>query len=383
MLDLLASLVDKSLVLYDTERYRLLETVRLYARDRLAAGPDAEAVREHHVNFFLTLSAETEPKLYGSEQGLWLNRLEAEHDNFRAAMAWLTGRRDAVRAVRLAGEMARFWMVRGYLSEGCAALEQALALGSEVSSARAYALSMLSSLETTRGDIAAGLAACEASLAVWQRLDNPMAVAMMRSNVGVLLTQQGDFARARAILEEAHAFQEQGTNKGALASTLGSLGEVARYEGNFAEAEALARQSLTLWRELEQPVPIAIQLNNLGRIATRQGETAQAGAYLREALTLRRELGDQKGLLWSLDAVAGLAAARGRLAEAARLFGAGETLEAAQGILSFPVEIGERDHFLSQLREGLTPDKFAAAWTEGQGLTLDAAVTLALLETEY
>ena len=383
VLDLLASLGDKSLLIYDNERYRLLETVRLYARDRLDAMPDAQAVRERHADYFLALAVETEPKLYGPDQVFWLNTLEADHDNFRTAMVWFITQGDAVRAVRLAGQMGRFWQVRGYLSEGCAALERALALGeaSEATPARAYALSSLSILAMARGDIATSLAASEQCLAVWLRLENPSAVAMMRSNLGTILTQQGDFARARAMLKEALAFQEKEKNERALASTLGSLGEVARYEGNYVEAEALAQQSLDLWRKSENLVPVAIQINNLGRIATRQGNTALARAYLREALILRRSLGDQKGLLWSVDATADLTAALGRLAEAAQLYAAAETLSAAQGVTASPVELGERNYFLALVRNGLGVGNFAAAWADGQGLTLDAAVSLALNET--
>ena len=142
VLDLLTDLVDKSLVVFDTERYRLLETVRLYAGESLDEMREVEATRERHAEYFLTLAEETEPKLYGADAGVFLSQLEREYDNFRAVFAWVYARGDGGQALHLVNDLARFWQVRGHLSEGRGFLEAALSLSGpeEISKARAKAL---------------------------------------------------------------------------------------------------------------------------------------------------------------------------------------------------------------------------------------------------
>ena len=380
VLDLLTSLVDKSLVVFDTERYRLLETVRLYARERLDGTPTGDAARQRHTKYYCSLAADAEPSLYGADATASLDLLEAEADNLRAALAWLQARADAEQALGLVNDLAFFWQVRGRLSEGRDSLEAALSLGDGESAGgrRAKALSSAGIIAYIQGDLLGSAALLRRSAEACRRLGDYDRMNIIRGNIGGVLTALGEYAQARAVLEEVLIYHQQTGQKESVAATLGHLGELARLEGNQDAAGPYLTQSLALWREIGNTHAAAVQLNNLARVATRQGDLPAASGYVREAITLRRELGDVKGLLWSLDAAAALAAFEGRLAEAVRLGGACEALGEAHGITVTPAETAERDHFLAQARAGLPEAEADALWTQGRGLTLDQAVAAVL-----
>jgi non-specific serine/threonine protein kinase len=162
VLDLLSHLVDKSLVVVaerDGEaRYRLLETVKQYGREKLDESGEAEAIRGHHASFFLRLAEEAEPAMLGPEQWVWVGRLEREHDNQRAALGWLRERGEAERGLRFAGALGQFWFFRGYYTEGRAWLEEFLGLpgASGGTAVRAKALYALGVLIYRSADYAAG-----------------------------------------------------------------------------------------------------------------------------------------------------------------------------------------------------------------------------------
>ena len=380
VLDLLTGLVDKSLVVFDTERYRLLETVRLYARERLEERPGANAARERHAEYYCSLAADAEPSLYGADAAASLDLLEADSDNLRAALALLQVRGDAEQALRLVNNLAHFWQVRGHLSEGRGFLEAALLLGDleEISKRRAVALFYAGAIAHTQGDLLGSASLLVRCADAYQRLGEYDNVNLIRGNIGGLLTSLGEYAQARAVLEEVLLYHQQSDHQGDLAATLGHLGELARLEGDYDAAQRYLTQSLVLWRETGNAHAITVQLNNLARVTLRQGDPSAAGGYVREAITLRRGLGDVKGLLWSLDAAAGLAAVGGRPTEAIRLGGACEALGEAHGIVATPTEIAERDHFLALARAGLPSTEFDALWAQGRGLTLDQAVAAVL-----
>jgi len=380
VLDLLTSLVDKSLVVFDTERYRLLETVRLYARERLDETAAADAVRGRHAEYFCSLAADAEASLYGADAAASLDLLEAESDNLRAALDRLRARGNTEEALRLVNNLARFWQVRGHLSEGRGALEAALSQGDlEATSKRgAVALFYAGAIAHTQGDLLGAAALLTRCADAYRRLGEHDNVNIIRGNIGGLLIALGEYAQARAVLEEVLVYQQQAGHKGDLAGTLGNLGNLARLEGDYDAAGSHLTQSLVLWREIGNTHAISVQLNNLARIALRRDDPLAASGYVREAITLRRELGDVKGLLWSLDAAAALAAVQGLPGEAARLGGACEALAEAHGTAATPTEVAERDHFLAPARAALPAAEFDALWAQGRGLTLDEAVAAVL-----
>ena len=254
-LDLLTSLADKSLVVVEQSdghsRYRLLETVRQYARERLVESGGGEAVRVRHRDYFLTLAEQAEPKLVGAQQAEWLRRLDEEHENLRAALEWSLAEVQSGAGLRLCGALYRFWWARGYLSEGRKWCARVLAM-----------------------EGAAG-----------RTLERPKAL----HGAGALAYHQGDYLAARALGEESLAIRRQLGDWKGIAASLNNLGMVACDQADYPAARALAQESLAISRELGNRVGIANSLNNLGNVAYDQ---AELGIGPR---ALPREPGDRAG----------------------------------------------------------------------------------------
>ena len=260
VLDLLTALVDKSLVTAESVgediRYRLMETVRQYAKECLRGKGEAERMRDTHLSWCITLAEEAEPQLRGPEQGAWLARLETEHDNMRAALAW--GGEAAAGpdgAMRLVGALWRFWYVRGHWSEGRGHLEAALArdgTGRE-----------------TRSRMLGGL--------------------------GFLVHSLGESAAGRAYLEQAVAINREIGNHSKVASNLIGLGFLTLSQGQVATARSFFEQSLAICCEIGDRSNELINLNGLGNIAYEQDEAEAARSYFVQALTISREIGERRG----------------------------------------------------------------------------------------
>jgi hypothetical protein len=254
LLDLLTSLVDKSLVTYDDPggegRYWLLETVRQYARDRLLETGEAIAVRDRHLDFFLRLAEEAEPRLHGREQLAWLDRLEAEHDNFRAALAWSrTEERHAESALRLAGALAWFWNMRGYLNEGRRWLEDLLARPAPAGAtrARAKALGGAGLMATYQGDFDAAPARFTESVALWRELGDRRALAHAMGWLGGC----SEYSRRIPLLEEAVALAREVGDPWVLGLALWHLAvNVNRFQPDPERVRMLAEESIVLLREV-------------------------------------------------------------------------------------------------------------------------------------
>jgi tetratricopeptide (TPR) repeat protein len=324
ILDLLSALVNKSLVLpEDVEngpRYRFLETVRQYARERLEMAGETAQMRDRHLAWCLALAEQAEPALVGAEQEVWLGRLEAEHDNVRAALAWVRERSAVDLGLRLAGALWRFWSVRGYLSEGRQWLEAALAgEGAAAPEARAQALYGAGNLASSQGDHARSVALHEKALALWRELGNRQGIAGSLNSLGNVAYQQGDYMQAAALYEESLALKRELGDKWSIAAALNNLGAVASEQGDYARAAALLEESLVLKRELGDKQGIAASLNNLGNGVRQQGDYARAAALHAESLALKRELGDKQGIAYSLHNLADVAYLQGDYARAAAL----------------------------------------------------------------
>jgi ATP/maltotriose-dependent transcriptional regulator MalT len=388
VLDLLGALVDKSLVVVDKQgeetRYRLLETVRQYGRDRLLEAGEAEAVRERHRDWFLALAEEVDAQFRRSVQETWLDRVEKEYENFRAALGWsLTEERGVETGLLLARTLTRFWEVRGYLSEGRAFLAQALGrLGADPPTReRAKALNAAAVLAWMQGDAAASRALFDESLVIERTLGDTAGVAWSLHHLGHVAALQGEYETAKALYQESLALFRELQNQTGIAFSLADQGNMALKEGDLGAAQSLYEESLRISRELGNKVSIAIALNNLGKIAREQGDTRAAWALHRESLTTRLELGDKGGYPWSLEAFARLAAS-GDPERAARWWGAAEALRESLGLPLPPNEREEYDRYRSAAREALGEEPFAIAWAEGRAMTPEQAVASALEEDE-
>ncbi|HLJ61020.1 MAG TPA: tetratricopeptide repeat protein [bacterium] len=380
VLDLLTQLVLKSLVLMDEQdanvRYRFLETVRQYSVARLRESGEEAAVRERHLDWFLGLAERAAPELVGSTQAAWFDRLEAEHDNLRAALEWAlqSGRTEA--GLRLIGAAWRFWFVRGYFAEGRGWLESLLRVGESTPAVvRADALNAAGNLAVFgQGDYAAGRRFYEHGLALWKQTGDGRGVARILGNLAFVAAGEGDPVAERALLDESLALRRELGDQWGVALALHNLGRAAFRHGDYGEAAALLAEALDIWQGHGDKQHIAMALTNLGLVASRQGDYARARALLAEGLVLRRELGDKPGLAYQLEGFAGLAAAQGEAVRAARLFGAAEALREAIAAPLLPSDRPDYDRDVAAARATIPPREFADAWALGRATALDDAI---------
>jgi non-specific serine/threonine protein kinase len=299
VLDLLLRLVDKSLVIAEEGRYWLLETVRQYGRDRLATTGDAQALYAKHAACYLWLAEELEPQLLGPGQAISYDRLDVEHDNLRAALAWGLGEAgEPEAALRLAGALSWFWFVGGYFTEGRSWLERALAAGAAApASVRSKALKgagdFAGDQEQAEARYAEGLALCR-STHDWRGIATALA------DLGRVAMERPDYAVARVRFEESLVVGKELADQWRVADALCWLGNVRREQGEYAAARSALEESLAVFRALGNRSGIARALTLLGQIAAHEGDGDAARARLQEAVGLFREARDLPGMGWSL-----------------------------------------------------------------------------------
>ncbi len=419
-LDLLTSLADKSLVVAEPQegdtRYRLLETVRQYARDRLMERGEFETLRSRHQAFFMAFAEDADPQLLGPEQASWLERLEREHDNLRAALEW----EDSESALRIAGALWRFWQVRGYYREGRERLSAVLqgTVSSSAATLRAKALNGAGVLARYEGDYAAARTLVEESVALYREAGDKLGIANSLSILGLITYAQGDYTAARTLHTESLALRRELGNKRGIATSLNNLGLVAYEQGDYAETQAMYAESVGLYRDLGDKGSMASALNNVGNVAYNQGDFAAARNLYEESLTLRRELGDRQGIAtslinlgsvahkqgdfaaahrmyaasltlfrelgnrtgiaYALGAFAALAAVQQQSPRAARLWGAAQTLRELLDAPLSPSERTEYDQEVAQTLAVLGEAAFTLALSEGRAFTLEQAIAAAL-----
>jgi predicted ATPase/class 3 adenylate cyclase len=424
VLDLLTSLIDKSLVAVEEDdghvRYRLLETVRQYARERLVESEDAEAIRQRHRDYFLCLVEAADEKLLGAEQAGWLQRLEEEHDNLRSALEWSHGESRSQEGLRLCRAMHRFWFTRGYVAEGrqwCARilakdapvpptlayakalnaagslafhetdypgarilLEQSLVISRSLNDRRGVALVLnnLGGLAIEQGDHPAARRLYEESLALLRELGDRPIVAGVVGNLAMVAHECGDLDAARTLAEESLAMSRALGDQGRVADALNTLANVVCDLGDFTMASALAQESLAIGRELGDRDCIATSQRNLALVAFLRGKLDEAHSLYRETLAIRVELGDRLGIARALEGGAALAAARADSLAAARTWGAAERLREEIGSPIAPNERLRNDRFATAARTNLCDERaFGRAWKEGRKLALNEAIELA------
>jgi predicted ATPase/Tfp pilus assembly protein PilF len=315
VLDGLASLVDKSLLRQmeqqDGEpRFIMLETIREFGLECLIASGEMEAFRQAHRDFFLKFLEEAESQLTGLQQKKWLESLDQEHDNLRAAFDWsLKNNGDLEVGLRLGAALWRFWLMRAYLNEGRERLANLIAKvkPSVRTEMRAKVLTGAGILSQNQADYTAACSFFEESLALYRELGNKQGIATSLNNLGWIAWRLGDYAAARTLSEESLALhQELGDNRG-IATSLNNLGIVAHHQGDYISARSFHLESLALRRELGDKRNVAFSLSNLGWTLQKQGDYAQALAMHEEALALLQELGDKQLIAMTLRIQADLA----------------------------------------------------------------------------
>jgi predicted ATPase/DNA-binding SARP family transcriptional activator/Tfp pilus assembly protein PilF len=297
-LGLLTSMVDKSLVSADSNgrftRYRLLEMVRQYARDRLLENGESEVYRGRHLAFYLTLAEEAQPHLTGVDQADWLELLEQEHDNLRTALESSAASQEGGYAgLRLCSALQVFWSTRGHLSEGRLHCAMALAHDGarERTAVRAKVLNGAGNLARGQGDFAAARSLYEQALAINRELGIRRLEAGNLNNLGLVAMDQGDFAAARSLYEQALIINRETGNRAWEAINLANMGLVAVNEDDYTAARLLCEQALIIDRELGNREAEARNLNNLGIATMSQGDYSTSRLLTEQALVINRELG--------------------------------------------------------------------------------------------
>jgi tetratricopeptide (TPR) repeat protein len=318
-LDRLQSLVDKSLLRLDEPgtgepRFTMLDTLREYALERLEERGTAAALRDRHLQFFAQW---VEAAVAGEE----FERIDAEDDNLRAALAWSTSGGSGGAGVRVAGMLWHYWERRGFFSEGRAWLERVLARGDTASAPdRALALLRLGEALAPQGDHARAVAPIEQSVQIWQALGDTAGVARGMTKLGITLRDLSDYPRATVLLEVALELHRSLGDREGIALATDMLGCLARNQGDLQRAETLLNESLALHRELGLLAGVATVLHDLGEVAQLKGETMRAASLYSQSAALYRELQIKVMLAWSLHNQAFLQLDQGDPAQALRLF---------------------------------------------------------------
>jgi len=309
VLDGVASLIDKSLLQHtereEEPRLRLLETIREYGLEALTASGEMEATQRAHALYYLALAEEAESELDGPQQVRWLQRLEREHDNLRAALRWSLEQGEAgysmELALRLGGALRGFWLRHGPFSEGWTFLERAIT-GSEgiVAATRAKALLAATSFATYLGDMDRAESLAQESLALCRELGDTWGIAQSLLQLGRAASYRGNFPVARPLLEEALALCREVGHKRGIIWALDELGYMAIRQGDYARAHALLEEDLAIDREEGDTLAIAASLLQLAEMHfVSQGDQATVRALLEEGLALCREVGNTWGIAYS------------------------------------------------------------------------------------
>lgn len=386
VLDLLTSLVGKSLLVADTRhtdaRYQLLETVRQYGLSRLLDSGEAEEVRRRHRDWFVALAEEAWPVYFGPRAPSLAQQLEAEHDNLRAAVEWNRVQKDGAEAgLRLAGGLWWFLVKRSHWSEAREWLDGALSRSAEAPAAvlpRALAGAAL--LARNRGDLALAAKLATSGLAISRELGDREGAVNNLFHLGIVATAQGEAERATALYEEGLEISQEIGTTWFSGLVLGGLGSAAALLGDRKRAMALHTESLAAFRRTGDMWGIAYALANIATEACDSQDYGWAFASIVESLTICKELGDRWLGAACLEEMAEVASAHKQNERAVRFLGAAEALRETLGWRPSPVAQADHDKLAASICAALGNATFETAWAEGRAMTLEHAIEYALAE---
>ena len=419
-----SSLLDKSLLLREEtseeeSRFVMLETIHEYAREKLRESGEAAEVSGLHAEHFLAFAEEAEPELEGPDQASWMERLEADHDNFRAALSWLLEAGEAESALRIGGALWLFWRSRGHLSEGRRWLSEGLSGGDAApAGVRARALLVLGDLDWRQGDYPQADENLEASLALCREAGDSRGQAQALHLLGFIASERNDLERAEKLLEESLALGRKAGMPVVIHNALNALATLATRRNDYARATVLNEEGLGMARAAGDVRGISIHTNNLGLLALAQNDFERAEALLREARELSWKLGDWLGVSvtdlnlgnlalaqndfdlaekrcvnvvldlqeraevygidGALDVLGSVAASRGEIRRAARIWGGVEGYRDARGVPWPPDERETIEPHIEAARTRLDGAAWEEEWERGRSMSLDQTVGYAL-----
>jgi len=384
VLDLLSRLVDRSLVVAEAAdgevRYRFLEPVRQYAYERLTKSGEAEEIHRRHAELFLHLAEQAGPQLQGPQQQTWLERLETEHDNLRAALQWHSPEQgNGEMGLRLAGKLWPFWCARGYLREAERWLGAMLARADDAASAdRAEALQGAALVAYWRREYDRAAAYGEQGLELYRAVRNLQGAAACLNTLGLVAMERAELQQAIELHQEALDLSREVGDRYGMAESLGNLGTVTNELGDLNRALTVNEECLTLFREIGDPLMIAAATANVGATVRELGECVRALECFGEALRINQELGDERQAAFCLEGIALTLYRQEKTQPAVQLLGAAEALREACGV---PLEAHLTkwyEPYRGALKAALGDEAFGARWLEGHAMPPARAVEYAL-----
>jgi len=362
---------------FDEPRFLMLQTIRDFAMERLEESGEAHAIRDRHLAAFIALAQQAQPHLFGPRRKEWLDRLEEDHDNLRAALDWAVASKDARTAMELSAGMWRFWQMRGHLHEGRRRMNDVLALPNSGD----FPTERLAALEA-----AGGLAYWQADMPVAQRFydecldltrmqgdDRALANALYNAAFPRVISRES-IAEAKPMLAEAlPLFRKIGDQTGE-ARVLWGTGNAFFFAKEYAEAVPVLEEAVALNRKLDDRFGLGWSIHTLGLVKFNLGDLERARACWHEAIHLFAAAGDVPGMVLQLDNLSALARQDGDFQRAGRLWAAASAHQISSG-----TGLGRllREEEGRTGREGLNDDEAARALAEGQAMSLEQAVAYA------
>ena len=389
VLESLGRLVEQSLVTAGADqddrgtRYGMLEPVHQYAGEKLEESGEARRAKRSHAAFFLALAEQAYSELRGPRQGEWMDRLERENGNLRAAMTWALAVGKVETVTRLGWALWMFWWLRGHKQEGRRWMETLLEHNLSAG-LRTIALVVAGQIAFTQGDYDACERYLRESLDLAREVGDPIRAAHAVYVLGLLALNSQDLETARSRLEEAlNLYLETVGNNQMVAGVRSHLGTLLLIQGDHDQAAKMMEEGLTLARKLGDRFSISNALYSLAQVAQARGDHASAACRFEEGVSLSEEIGDRSNLGYFLEGLAVVAGVRGEADRSARLFGAAEGL--LQAIEAPVYDYYEPNRSLYErtaaaVRSQLGESAFEEAWTEGQAMTFEQAVAYALEE---
>jgi predicted ATPase len=371
---ILASLVAKNLVGLEVDaggqpRYAMLETIREYSRERLRASSAPDEIARRHADFFLEFAEEvdTTVRAGGVDPVPLLDRIEREHDNFRAALDHLHGQDDVVRELRLASSLQYFWVVRGHHSEGRTRLDQALSRERpDDPRLLAKALASAGRIAYRQGDFEQARHCYTESLSAAREAGDDSAIGQALSDLGGIAREASDHSRAEQLYADSADALRRAGNIVRLGTVLNNSAVLCLGRGEIARARELAEEALALQDESGDKEGRIFTVFTLGRISLGEGRLDEAARRLHESLTLAREVGYRDVRAYCLLAIAELMLRRGDANLAGRLGGAADAILESIGITRQSDDEAARDGLLTGVEQALGADAARAAWEDGQ-----------------
>jgi tetratricopeptide (TPR) repeat protein len=355
----------------------MLETVREYAMERLEISGESRPIHQAHAAFYLALLEAVQDRLHGPDGPATLDRLEAEHDNLRAALTWAIEEEKGEIALKLVHACWRFWWMHSHLDQGRLWLERALALpnpGGTASTMRPRVLVDAGYFARIQGAYGDAATMGEEALAAARTVGDRHTMASALFLLGLTAFDRGELELARAHHQASLTLEREIGYRHGVALDLTRLADIAVAQGNPAEAETLGEEALAIWRDRGDAWGVAWALIQLGRTARAQGDDARAIALFHQSLASNARLGDKEIMARAVAELAAIACDRGQFLLAARLYGAVAALRETLGAPLAPAEWANYERALAAARSELAEEVFHAAWDAGRALPLERLI---------